>query len=658
MKADVVQSPPPDLRNNHYTCNRDPLKAEPLAKLPLGSVRARGWLGHQLDLMVDGMHGRLEEMSSFLEPDNGWFGTDKQGWEEQPYWLRGFYPLAVLTGNERCVASAAKWIEAVLRSRDADGYFGAPYHKAVKGKDGSSLPDLWPHMVMLDALIQHHEHTGDERVVSLMNDFFRFCRDLPDAQFIPKNVWSEPDRYREEFGDWKPTIQHKRAGDMLPHIYWLYNRGGEEWLLSLAERFFEHIQPPQDEWLDHHVVHFTQRFQYPGVYHALSRDPRHLALAGYWYAQHMAVWGQQPRGIFAADEQIRPGKVDPRQGFETCGMVEFAKSFYLLGRLTGDPIYADRTEDIMLNHYPPSHTRDLKALHYLTASNQPQLDCYEKHDHFNKGRHFDYSPHLYRCCRHNAAMGWPWYVQNLWQASSDNGLVAWLYAASDVSAVVGDGTKVTLRAETDYPFDTRVGITVRTDAACTFPLYLRVPRWCSGFAARLNGKALRVEAKAGSFVRIEREWTDGDVVSVDMPVEESLTTWPRNGSVTVDRGPLSYSVRIEEDWKRCGGDDEWPEWEVFPRSPWNYGLLTGYGPAARVAKAEPPSPQPWTVEAAPIELKVRAKRLPEWQIGADRTVAPLPESPVASAEPEEDITLIPMGCARLRMSCLPVVRQS
>ena len=95
MNIDVVQSPPLDRRNDHYVSNRAPLSPDPLAKLPLGSVHASGWLRHQLDLMVNGQHGRLEELSSFLEADNGWFGTKKEGWEEQPYWLRGFYPLAV-----------------------------------------------------------------------------------------------------------------------------------------------------------------------------------------------------------------------------------------------------------------------------------------------------------------------------------------------------------------------------------------------------------------------------------------------------------------------------------------------------------------------------------------------------------------------------------
>jgi hypothetical protein len=75
----------------------------------------------------------------------------------------------------------------------------------------------------------------------------------------------------------------------------------------------------------------------------------------------------------------------------------------------------------------------LKALHYLTASNQPQLDASECHEYYNKGRQICYSPHIYRCCQHNVAMGWPWYAQNLWQGTADDGLAAWLYAACDVT---------------------------------------------------------------------------------------------------------------------------------------------------------------------------------------------------------------------------------
>jgi len=651
MYVSVVRRPEPLPADARYTTNRPPLLPSPLAKLPLGAVQPLGWLARQLELMAEGMTGHLEELSPFLAPENGWLGGDREGWEEQAYWFRGFYDLAALTGDARLSAIADRWIEAVLGSQDADGYFGARYHKAVAGQNGQVVCDLWPHMIMLDAVIHHHERTGDPRVIPFLSRFFAFCRDLPDERFVP-----EP---RPGFGGWKPFVQWARAGDMLPHLYWLYNRTGEGWLLDLARRFYQRIAPPVSEWLSDHIVDFTQRFQYAGTYMAQAGDPWYLARSEYWYAQHLGTWGQQPRGIFGADERIRSGKVDPRQGFETCGMVEFAKSFYLLGRLTGDPLYADRCEDVMLNHFPSASTPDLKALHYLTAANQPQLDAGEQHDFYNRGRQVSYSPHIYRCCQHNVAMGWPWYVQNLWQAAADGGLVAWMYAASRVAAQVGaSGETVVIESRTDYPFRGGVELAIEAARPVTFPLYLRVPRWCRGFHVRLNGERVAAEPAPGTYLRLEREWRRGDRVALEMDMAVSLTRWPRNGSVTVDRGPLSYSVRIGERWQRCGGTDEWPEWEVYPATPWNYGLcLEGADPAAGLAVVDrgEVAAQPWTLEDAPIEIRATAKRLPGWRILENQTVDEVPVGPARSDEPEEEITLIPLGCARLRMSCLPVI---
>jgi DUF1680 family protein len=650
MQVSVVATPNAATPHRFYDSNRPPLQLAPLAKLPLGAVRPAGWLAHQLALMADGMVGHLSELSAFLAPENGWFGGDNPGWEEQPYWLRGFYDLAVLTGDEKHLAEAKRWIDAAIESQDAEGYFGATYHKAVAGQNGQVICDLWPHMVMIDALISHHEHTSDPRVIPMLKRFFQFCRDLPEEQFVPAR--------NAQFGDWKPFVQYDRAGDMLPHLYWLYNRTREPWLPSLATRFHHHTKPAEAEWLDDHVVNFTQRFRYPGSYYAQSGDAWHLAASEYWYNQHLSTWGQQPRGIFGADERIRPGCVDPRQAIETCAMVEFAKSFYILGRLTGQALWADRCEDVMLNHFPASQTPDLKALHYLTASNQPQLDDSGQHEYRNKGRQISYSPHIYRCCQHNVAMGWPWYAQNLWQATADDGLAAWLYAAGEVTAQVGEaGDQVTIRAQTDYPFEGQIEMSVVSDGAVAFPLYLRVPCWCAGLQVAVNGRSLEHDAGPGTYLRIERTWAAGDSLIIDMPMQIALTRWPRNGSVTVDRGPLSYSLRIEEQWQRCGGTDKWPEWEVYPDSPWNYGLaldLDDPGAAFEVTQKDEVADQPWTIDAAPIEIQAQGKRILDWGL-ENETVAELQMSPVRSSEPQESLTLIPLGCARLRIACLPVI---
>ena len=67
-------------------------------------------------------------------------------------------------------------------------------------------------------------------------------------------------------------------------------------------------------------------------------------------------------------------------------------------------------------------------------------------------------------------------------------LVAMLYNACNVTAKVGDGTAVTLKEETHYPFDEKIKITVATSKDVNFPLYIRIPRWCNDATVIVNGE--------------------------------------------------------------------------------------------------------------------------------------------------------------------------
>jgi hypothetical protein len=64
---------------------------------------------------------------------------------------------------------------------------------------------------------------------------------------------------------------------------------------------------------------------------------------------------------------------------------------------------------------------------------------------------------------------------------------------------------------------------------------------------------------------------------------------------------------------------------------------------------------PFTLDGVPIELTAHGKRIPEWQLDDLGLVGSLQASPVKSDEPKEEITLVPMGAARLRISSFPVI---
>src|SRR6185369_11746235 len=103
---------------------------------------------------------------------------------------------------------------------------------------------------------------------------------------------------------------------------------------------------------------------------------------------------------------------------------------------------------------------------------------------------------VYRCCQHNVSHGWPYYAEELWLATHDRGLCASLYAESEVSAKVGDGTEVRVTESTDYPFSDEVKFKLAMKTAVRFPFYLRVPRWCEGASVKVSGKSVPAGATA------------------------------------------------------------------------------------------------------------------------------------------------------------------
>ena len=649
----VVDTPPLLASNPLHTGNRAPLAPSPFIKLPIGSIKPQGWLRHQLELERDGMTGRLKEISPWLEFEkSSWTdkeGRGKFGWEEMPYWLKGYGDLGYVLKDDAIIAETKRWIEAAIASQREDGWFGPrELLTSLKGK-----PDLWPHMVMLNVLQSYYEFSGDPRVIEVMTRYFKWENQLPVSAF-GEGYW--------------PKL---RFGDNIESAFWLYNRTGEPWLLDLAKKIHAGMARWDEDVVNWHNVNIAQGFRAGTVFGVLSGNPAHLGSAERNYAKVMDMYGQFPGGGFVGDENCRPGFTDPRGGFETCGWVEFMHSFEMLTKITGNPVWADRCEEIAFNSLPASMTADQKALHYITCANQVQLDQHNKSPGIeNSGTMFSYSPfEVYRCCQHNVSHGWPYYAEELWLATPDNGLCASLYSASEVRAKVGSGVEVRIVVKTDYPFGETITFNVFPKREAKFPLYLRIPRWCEKPELKVNGIRERLNAGPSSFIVIQRNWSRWDTVTLRLPMRVTVRTWEKQqNAVSVNYGPLSFALAIKERWAKYGSRNAaWPEWEVFPDSPWNYGLvLDAHDPAKsfkverlfeewEASAAADPLPLPFVADLMPIRLSVEARKIPAWQLDRLNMVGKLQPSPARSDESVESITLVPMGAARLRIAAFPTV---
>ncbi|MBO4715696.1 MAG: glycoside hydrolase family 127 protein [Verrucomicrobia bacterium] len=650
----VVDTIPTTASNNYYVSNQAPLQAQSLIKLPNGSIIPGGWLMRQLELQRDGLNGHLGEISAWLQKDdNAWLKSGgKWGWEEVPYWLRGYASLSYImkdaTGNEDMFKEAKYWIDAILDSQREDGNFGPAY----KGKQ-----DFWPNMIALWILQDYYEYTGDSRVIPFMTKYAHYQQSVKDEDFL-SSYW-----------------ENSRGGDNLWSVVWLYNRTKDPELLKLGEKIHKNTAnwTRSTELPNWHNVNIAQCFREPATWYLFNGDEKMRRASYNVQSLVRRAYGQVPGGMYGSDENCRIGFFDPRQGTETCGFAEQMSSDEIMLQITGDSYWAENCEDVAFNSYPAAFMPDYKSLRYITCPNHVLSDS-ENHSPGiqNGGPFLAMNPFSSRCCQHNHGFAWPYYAEHLVYATPDNGLAAVLYSSSMTKARVGDGTQVILEQTTNYPFEESVEFNVRTLKTVDFPLYLRIPSWTKSASVYVNGKLVKSKLDSKGYVCIARKWNNGDKVKLNLPMEITYRTWQVNkNSVSVNYGPLTLSLKIAEryekkdsketaisdsKWQPNADPSAWPSYEIYPDSDWNYALVMEA--PIKVQKSEWPSDNnPFTLSTVPLSFTAKGRKVPSWTLDEYKLCAVLPYEDDPRSEEVENITLVPMGAARLRISAFPTAEK-
>lgn len=626
--------------NKNYITNREPLNEVPFSPLPLGSVKAEGWLLKQLQLQNEGLTGFSEILyngASDLGPESDWLGGSGNSWERAPYYVKGLVALAYTLEDTTLISKSEKWINWSLNSQLPNGFFGPPNNT-----------DWWARMPMLYAIRDFYDATNDARVIPFLTKYFQY--QLANLDGRPLHTWAKT-----------------RAGDNIEIIFWLYNHTGEAFLLTLADK----LKNQAFDWTDiltnnkfagfgtdfypKHNVNVPQGMKTPAIYY--QRSGKEADKNAFVHGRdHLFCDHGQAMGMQSGNEML--GGKSAITGLEMCSIVEQMQSCETAQMILGDVSIGDQLEKVAFNALPGGVSKDFKGLQYYLQANQVK----SAFGNYGFGQQYDNGlmPGAfsgYGCCRFNLHMGWPYFVKSMWASTKDNGLAAMAYGPCNMTAKVGDGVEVTIKEDTNYPFSESLVFSLTTQQAVSFPLKLRIPEWCKVPVVKVNG-SVQTEVVSGQFYTINRTWSNNDKIEVEFPMEIILNK-EFNNSVSVQRGPLVYSLKIEELWvERTDFGNGFKEYEVLPKSDWNYALVLDPNKPAdsfQVLKGKMPE-NPYEQATTPVSLTVEAKKLDSWVYSLNGLMAcDPPYGPVSSNEPTEQIVLVPFGAQNIRATCLPVV---
>lgn len=591
-------------------------------------LRPEGWLRRQLEIQAQGLSGNLHKVWPDVR-DSAWIGGKREGWERVPYWLDGFIPLAYLLEDEALIADAKRYVDAILSRQEEDGWI-CPCPKNKRARY-----DTWAVQLISKTLTVYYECSGDERVPDALYRLMKNYYDLLKSGEIRLFRWGES-RWFEAF----------------ICLNFLYETYGEDWIRDLArllkaqgydyEKAVDAWKKPSHVWRRKtHIVNLAMMLKSEAVSCELLGEPYTDR------AERLRAILDRYNGTafdgFTGDEVL--SGLNPTRGTELCAVVEQMYSYERLFAFTGDDKWAERLETLAFNALPATLSEDMWTHQYVQQVNQVACQKTMLMAPFStngpKAHTFGLEPN-FGCCTANFNQGWPKFALSAFLRGDGEILCAVL-----LPCVLKD-KGVTVRVETDYPFKNEARFIA--DADRSFTLSVRVPSFA---------KNVRVDGAPAPTGNPRFDIQPGHTeIALSFETDPVLLDRP-NGLKALKVGPLLMSVpvaydRISHEYVRGGVERKFPycDYELVPRSAWNYA----FADTAFAVERGDVGKIPFSGEAPPVRVTAALQKIDWGHKFPYRSVCrKTPRSTLPLSEPET-VTLIPYGCAKLRMTEMPLLK--
>ncbi len=592
-------------------------------------IKPEGWLRRQLEIQAKGLSGNLHKIWPDIR-DSAWIGGNCEGWERVPYWLDGFIPLAYLLENEEMIATVKKYIDAIVSAQEEDGWI-CPCKKEER-----ATYDTWATQLICKTLKVYYDCSGDERIPKVIYKVLKNYYELLKSGEISLFKWG---KYR-----WFETFIS---------LNFLYEKYGEEWIKDLAriikEQGFDYNtaidfwKKPSHTWrMITHIVNMCMMLKTEAVSHELLGEE--YTDNAEKLREILDKYNGTAFEGFTGDEVL--SGIDPTRGTELCAIVEQMYSYEEIFARTGDNKWAERLEMLAFNALPATLSEDMWTHQYVQQVNQIACKKTMIMAPFSTNGPYAHTFGLepnFGCCTANFNQGWPKFALSTFM-HKDNTIIN---AVTVPSVLNYNG--ITIKLETNYPFENRMHYYI--DAEKDFDFIVRIPSFAKNL--KVNGentvvKDLKFEIKTGK-TEIEIEFQTTPFFKERPNNLYALQTGSLLFSV-----PISYEKKMREYVKK-GVERKFPycDYQFIPKTPWNYGFSDGNFEV----KFNGIGDVPFSQDAPPVTVKANMQQI-NWGLKFPyRSVArKTPKSTKPISEIKE-IELCPYGCARLRMTEMPILKK-
>lgn len=613
-----------------------------LQDIGIEGMKAEGWMKEVLTTQRNGLTGHIQVAGAPFDKE-GWGDAAQkkmdrwEDFEQTGYWADGALRCGYFIDDPELTQRVKEWVDFQIDHPKEDGFIGPELH------------NLWPHVVFFRVIMAEYSRNPSPRIIKALSNHYK---NAARSQTLIKTGGPEWD-FNER------TMLH------IEMLCWLYQQTNDAFFIEKAEDTYKAFcsrKSPftmqaflSDEVPIVHSVSSFETLKIPVILYINTGKKEYLDAAIHGiqkvYKYHGLADGI-PSGNEAHDGNM------PNEVHETCCVsdAQWALGYFL--QATGDVQWADLMEKICFNAAFSVVWKDFKSLQYYSSPNQVIARNNSSFCMYVGGQdRMAYRvAHGPACCNGNMNRMIPLFCSRQWMKKGDNGIVAAMYAPSSFTTKLkGSKNEITIQEETNYPFEETIRFRMKMKRSTPFSFWLRIPQWCKGASITVNGQAADIVCKAGTFVEVQRKFSDGDIIELKLPMKAHSVSMPYDG-VAFERGPLVFSlnVKAQEEITETREHDgiKFQSRILTPLSEWNYAPVDAEN--IEVVNSNDYS-NLWNPETTPVRLKVKAVTVTNWQLYRDNFTPYMP-SVIRKGE-EKVIELVPVGTTVLRMTVFPDIRR-